>query len=495
MQNKPPSAPAYVPRLVDIIFVAILFMAFMFGPRMLSIDSDLGRHLTIGGYILKTRTIPIHNILSYTKANESRPAYEWAAQSTFAVAYNLWGLDGVILLCSLIIAITFSYLYIESVSLTGLPLTSMFIILLAASASSIHWLPRPHVFTFLLLSIWTSLLERARKTDTDSIYWLPLIMLFWANLHGGFIFGFLIWFAYLMGEIWEWAVSKDGTPQRIAKLSKIGVYSLAASMITPDGWGNWLAVLGNNSKYILANTIETMPPDFHQAGTWPFVILLILVIILPVLTRTRLHASKIFLLAGMAVLGLYMARNIPLFAIVSISSISECARSFSERVTQWNKFEARIYLLQEGIYSKLWPIIATIGFIFFIGMRSSQHSELTYRFNASVFPVQSANWLKEHPQSGNMFNEFNWGGYLEFRLWPQQLVFVDSQTDFYGESIIREYQKVISIDPGWEEVIKKYSIKWVIVKEDSPLSRKLMSLDIWTSIYQDPVTIIFRKSK
>ncbi len=200
MQNKPPSAPAYVPRLVDIIFVAILFMAFMFGPRMLSIDSDLGRHLTIGGYILKTRTIPTHNILSYTKANESRPPYEWAAQSTFAVAHNLLGLDGVILLCSLIIAITFSYLYLESVNLTRLPLTSMFIILLAASASSIHWLPRPHVFTFLLLSIWTSLLERARKTDTDSIYWLPLIMLFWANLHGGFIFGFLIWFAYLMGE-------------------------------------------------------------------------------------------------------------------------------------------------------------------------------------------------------------------------------------------------------------------------------------------------------
>jgi hypothetical protein len=496
MQNKKPTPLTTVlPAIEDIIFIAILSMSFLFGPRMLSIDSDLGRHLTIGNYILQTRTIPINNILSYTKENESRPPYEWAAQTAFAATYNLLGLDGVILLCSLIIATTFAYLYTISAGLTKLPVISMSIIFLAAIASSIHWLPRPHIFTFLFLTIWTSLLETARKTQVGSIYVLPFIMLLWANFHGGFVFGFLVWFAYFAGEILEWIISRGKAPQQIVKLSKIGLLSLGVSVITPDGWGNWLALLGNNSKYIIRNTIETMPPDFSQAGTWPFIILLILVIVLPITAHTRPHASKIFLVAGMTISALYMARNIPLFAIISIPFISEYAKSFSERAATWSKFEARIYLLQESIHSKLWPIVVTIGFIFFIGIRSSQFPESTYSFNASVFPVQAANWLKEHPQSGNMFNEFNWGGYLEFRLWPQQLVFVDSQSDFYGESIIREYQKVVSADQGWENVIKKYDISWVIAEKNSLISAKLALLDTWILIYQDTTTVIFRSTE
>src|SRR5262249_116970 len=151
------------------------------------------------------------------------------------------------------------------------------------AASSIHWLPRPHIFSFLFFSIWTVNLQRGR-----SPYFFALLMLLWANVHGGFIFGFLAWLAWLAGHIWDRLVYKAENNQQILHLLKIGALSLAASMITPDGPGNWRAVLGNHSQYILSNTVETMSPDFYQPQLWPFLLLLALAIAIPAVSRTAL---------------------------------------------------------------------------------------------------------------------------------------------------------------------------------------------------------------
>ena len=51
-----------LPKLEDVLFIAILVMCFLLGTRMLSIDSDVGRHITIGNYILETKHIPTQDI-------------------------------------------------------------------------------------------------------------------------------------------------------------------------------------------------------------------------------------------------------------------------------------------------------------------------------------------------------------------------------------------------------------------------------------------------
>lgn len=92
-----------------------------------------------------------------------------------------------------------------------------------------------------------------------------------------------------------------------------------------------------------------------------------------------------------------------------------------------------------------------------------------------------------------MFNNFIWGGYLLYRLWPEQTVFIDGQTDFYGEALTREYTQVMTLAAGWESVLEKYDVSWVIVQSDKPLVKALQEETRWTVVYQDTTATILHE--
>jgi len=130
-----------VPQLHDVLFIAILLGAWALGSRMLSLNSDLGRHLILGEHILESHRVPTHDLLSYTRAGDSRPAYEWITQVFFAGVNRLAGLDGVILVTALLIASAFAFVYADARRRSGMPLTALGIAILAELVSSLHWLP------------------------------------------------------------------------------------------------------------------------------------------------------------------------------------------------------------------------------------------------------------------------------------------------------------------------------------------------------------------
>jgi hypothetical protein len=92
-----------------------------------------------------------------------------------------------------------------------------------------------------------------------------------------------------------------------------------------------------------------------------------------------------------------------------------------------------------------------------------------------------------------MFNEFNWGGYLEYAMKPRQPVFIDSQTDFYGESLTREYQAVIILSGDWEQVFEEYEIDWAIIKTNSILATHLIREKNWEILYGDDTAVIIKR--
>ena len=156
MRNK------FFPSVAEILFVVTFLLALASGSQALSIDSDLGRHLTLGNYILDNRVIPTRDLFSHTLSGESRPPYEWLSQVAFAISYRLLGLDGVILLTALIVGAAIAIVFHQSARRSKSLLVSLIIVLLATGATSIHWLPRPHIVTFLLLAIWVDGLEKIR---------------------------------------------------------------------------------------------------------------------------------------------------------------------------------------------------------------------------------------------------------------------------------------------------------------------------------------------
>jgi hypothetical protein len=110
-------------------------------------------------------------------------------------------------------------------------------------------------------------------------------------------------------------------------------------------------------------------------------------------------------------------------------------------------------------------------------------------------PVQAVDWLEQHPQEGNMFNQFAWGGYILYRMWPNEAVFIDGQTDFYGETLMREYIEVITLTDGWEEILDRHDISWMLIPRNEMLARYLYTDENWTTIYEDDTAVIFRRNK
>lgn len=480
----------FFPRLRDIIFIALFVGALLTGPRMLNTDSDLGRHLTIGSYILNTHQIPTHDLLSFTMASQPRPPYEWLAQVLFAIAYRLLNLDGVVLLTALVIAGTFVIVFADSIRRSHTPLIALLLTIWAALASSLHWLVRPHIFSFLFFAIWVGLLERFRKREKVALWVFPALMLIWVNTHGGFVFGLLAWLAYFAG--WMWEYFRKSVTWKIGKqLLLLGGMSLISTVITPDLWHNWNAILNNNSAYILSRTVETMPPDFNSPGIWPFAGLLSLAVILWFLRIKEVKASHSFLLLGLALMSLVVARNIPFFVIASAPILSDWIKQTLAKFNYWLRIEESFANINQTLRGFFWPLV-----IFLIGTgiftyHYVETQNTINQFNAQAYPVLAADWMDKHPMQGNTFNDFNWGGYLLYRLWPGQRVFIDSQSDFYGEALTRQSEEILNGEQNWEAKLSQYNVTRIIVPRDEGLVRAAEKSTDWKIAYEDNVAIIF----
>ncbi|HEX2993864.1 MAG TPA: hypothetical protein VHP14_03515, partial [Anaerolineales bacterium] len=322
------------PRVQDALFAGILIAVAIQGASLLNGDGDLGRHITIGSYILKNWKIPTRDIFSHTMTGSPLVPHEWLAQVAFSSVHNMMGLTGVVLLTALLIATAFTCVYRQMLKGNVFRILALTVTLLAAYTSSLHWLTRPHIFTFLFTAIWMCQLEN----EKSRVWSFPLIMLIWVNTHGAFIAGFVIWGAYMLGWLWEY-LHGQSTKETGVRLAIIGVASFAVTFINPAGWHLWgtsVGYLGN--QFLVDQTIEYQSPDFHARNTWPFLIMLASYILASgVGNRSRPHES--LLVAGWAVMSLYSARNIPLFAIIAAPYIGAGIQGIAEQVSILGRFD------------------------------------------------------------------------------------------------------------------------------------------------------------
>ena len=480
--------------------MAVFALVILLGPRLLNVDGDLGRHLAIGEHILRSGSIPTSDVFSHTMAGDPLTPHEWLSQVAVAAAFRLLGLDGVVLLCALLIGLTFALVYRAAAARSGLPLAALAVTLLAAAASSLHWLARPHLFTLLLVVVWTGLLEAIRQGKRSGWWGLPLVMLLWVNLHGAFVFGFVIWLAYAAGWAWRRWVGRAEDAAGVGRgLALGGALSLAVTALNPVGLKLWATSLGYaRNAYLVGHTAEYLSPNFHDVSTWPFLLLILAALWQGSASKRRMAPESALLLLGWLGLGLYSVRHVPIFAVVSAPILAGCVAgvlSESGPGLAWQRREAGVAGLDRDLRGHTWPIAVTLaaGLAFAGGVRLTPVADGN-AFSPRIFPVQAVDWLDSHPQSGNVFNAFPWGGYLLFRLWPDARVFIDGQTDFYGEALTREYEQVITLSDGWQAVLDKHDVGWVLVPADSRLARALQSDRAWAEIYADSTAVILERA-
>jgi len=364
-----------------------------------------------------------------------------------------------------------------------------------AILSSVHWLARPHMFTFFFVAVWAYGLERYYKNELKGFWFFPALMLIWVNTHGAFIAGFVIWGTYLADWLWEF-VNKRAANIMGRQLLLIGVLSFVVTFINPAGshlWGTSVGYVSND--FMTSHTVEYLSPDFHEKDMWPFMFMIAFALFALMQERT-IKVREALLLSGWAMLGLYSVRNLPLFAVVTAPTYATLIQSWAEKMLAWLSPASNPRESGNVLRGYVWPTMAVLFFTFVLW----QGIPIDQKGTGNIFlpdkmPVQAVDWLEENPQTGNMFNQFIWGGYILYRLWPDEKVFIDGQTDFYGEFLFREYLDVINLSEGWEKILDKYDVSWMIVPNHEMLSEYLKSdrADTWRLIYEDDTAVIFRR--
>jgi hypothetical protein len=120
---------------------------------------------------------------------------------------------------------------------------------------------------------------------------------------------------------------------------------------------------------------------------------------------------------------------------------------------------------------------------------------LTTAFNRqrerATLPVEAAAWIGEQRPEGEMFNPYNWGGYLIWALAPDYRVYVDGRTDLYGDEFLREYLSVQWARPGFEETLAGYGVNLVLTYPDDVLALGLACAGGWEEVYRDEVAVVW----
>jgi len=506
-ERKRPLLGFILPNFSDLIWIVAFIGVLARGRKMMNLDGDLGRHLTLGRYMLESLKIPRFDLFSHPMLGDPVTPHEWLSQVVFALAHKVAGFDGVILVCGLVVATAFWLVFRRTRSSTQSLLVAVLVTFLAMVTSALHWLSRPHLFTFLFLALWVDALEGLLRGKVKQWWLMPLLMLFWANFHGAFIAGFMTWFLYgagiLLDQLWnKRPLGAELPPKFWLSFLLGGGTSLLASFINPSGpgiWGTSVGYLGE--RFLVDVTLEYRAPDFHLPQMWPFLIFIILLMLALGVNKRPLKFRALLPSVAWMAMGLYSARNIPLFAIVAAPLLSsELEPIFLHLAAQFKwigalkKADDRYLGLDAQLKGFAWPalilVLAALGLA--LGFKYDNQQK-GYAYDPDVFPVDAVVWLEDHPQQGNMFNFFIWGGYLLYEEWPEQLVFIDGQTDFYGEQLTREYLEVLSASEGWEDILAKYDVAWVILPSDEIVTH-LLQVDLgWQEVYRDETAVIVHR--
>lgn len=485
-----------LPTLGNIIFISVLFvLIFRSGQGLLS-DGDTGYHIKTGEVILRTWRVPQTDIYSFHWPPLQWTAHEWLSEILMASVFWLSGLTGVVIFFAFLLAATHWLLYRTLRDRSNDILLCILITLLATAASSTHWLARPHAFSLLLTLVWCFALDRFQRNNARTLIYLPLIMLLWVNLHGGYFIGLVLLIIYVIGNfLSSLSGSPDETSEHRRKAKALCfafVASVVACLANPRGFDILLFPLRlATDRFVMDRVSEFMSPNFH--GVLPFKYMFLAAIALLALSRRALNGIEAMLLVVLSYMALYSARHVSLFAIVVAPLMLKAGESVVRDLPLWIQ---RIYqernrnlcAIDARLSGYLWPVL---GSLVVVGL--AVVGSVRFQFDEKIFPVKASEFLKTEKISGRMFNNDEFGDYMIFSLWPAYRVFMDGRSDMYGEKFGADYLRVANVQPGWKEILKKHDISWVIFDTQSALTAALEEQADWHPVYSDPVATIFLK--
>ncbi len=524
VQTTPPAWFRFLaPSTTDLIFIILLVTMSGGGlsGRLLG-DATIGWHIRNGQQMLHTHAITRTDPFSVTMGGQTWYAWEWLYDIVIAGMHHWLGLNGVVFFTAVIVALTFA-LTLRICLRRGADLpVAAFLLALSLGASMIHLLARPHVLSWLFAVIWFQILDNSAGMDSPQnrrrLWYLPVLMMFWANLHGGFVLGFALLGLYLLsGAVRYFRIREQEMRQRTTRwlrdLGMVTAASLLASLVNPYGYELHLHVYRYlSSRWLMNHIDEFLSPNFHGVAQQCFVAILLITIVVLAAARNKPSLSRVLVLLFATYSGLYASRSLPVSSLLITLIVAPLGtQALAEArdnpnlsirlrgfISRWLSLTSRVGRVELHFRAHIWPIAAVILGLLMCAQAGKSGSQrwMDAHFDARRFPVQATDLIVQRGIDEPIFAPDSWGGYLIYRLYPRNKVFVDDRHDLYGEDFMREYLKTVRLAPDWDGFLKEKKVNWALLPAGSSLANMLKETARWNLVYQDGTSVLLeRKDK
>jgi hypothetical protein len=500
-------------------------------------DTDFWWHLKQGEFIYMTHGIPAKDEFSSTTyiadrvANEVAPATDrilspaenktdfwiknnlklaWLGQLLFYTTYHFLGIPGLAVFKACIFALAFLAAYLSMLKRGSAPLAAFLVLALIALIAADFNYTRPQIFSFLLFPCMLYTLYDFRAGGR-TIYGLPVLMLFWANLHGGFILGVivLIVFAfaetvkYLMSAWFHRPVGRSLEWHDVRKLLIVTLLSVAASLLSPNGYGPFLFPLIQMHSVFSAIEEYRRPMLYEYHAYWGMLALVVCSIIIAGIRR-RLDLTELAVAAIVIFASYNGLRFIPFLALGTAPFLSFALTSASRWMGQTG-FMANIAAKRAGLAQGariLVPLLICAILVVTMARDIISGRVLRAEVREQRYPSGAVDFIRKNEPHGNMFNQFNWGGYLIWTLGPRYKTFVDGRCT--SENAFLHYNYILAAaddanppHPLWKRLLDAYEVNLILVSAVStagvihPLVDKLYIEPKWELVFADGKSLIF----
>ncbi len=456
--------------LVPILVAAIIFAAVAFTPALFN-DGDTYWHIVAGLRMLADRAVLVRDPFSYTFANAPWNAHEWLSEILMAGAWRMFGWGGVALLFATTTALA-TGLLAWHLGRWYATFAQLLILVLCLACMTGSLLARPHLLALPLLEIWTAGLMLARSERRAPSWLLLPVMTLWANMHGGFMFGFLM-LLYAGSE--ALVEERDRRQETLWKWGSFALAALIAATLTPQFLDGLIFPLRLATMTGLAHIGEWAPTSFATPHPFEFLILAAFYVFLS--RGVRLPVGRVLICLLLLHLALQHMRHQIVFAVAVPLLLAEPLS---------RALESKPEAVRTSHALKL--VLACAMAAVVIGASVVRLSFPFPRGGQIVTPEAALNHLPQRLAGAHVLNEYGFGGYLIFRgVKP----FIDSRAELYGDAFLADYAHIVAPDAkALTSVVEKYHVGWTIFPPDSPVVAVLDLMPGWHRLYADDIAVV-----
>lgn len=466
-----------------LFFITLFLLIFVICLNSDKFDYDLWARLIAGMGVVEGGHVLKEDFLSYTPVHVWYD-HEWGSGVIFYLFLKYFGPFSLIILEALLYFGIFAIITrIIKLRTNMSPYSILFYIFpVIALESNFNHPVRCHLFSFLLFTLFIYILELARKGKNIGLYFIPLIIIFWNNVHGGVVSGIGLLLMYAVGEFLNRKPFKK----------YLITFAISAPLLAINPWGMEYV------KFLLsANTMERP----HIVEWWG---------LFSKYHLFKQKAFKIFMLVILAIEGLKFIK------------ITYLAKNIKEWYLKLDK--VKIILLLSTLYLaikhiKLLPFFVITGTIFgyedyFKLIKDIKIPKIRYGIiytmliimciipltvkkfsipvNTKAYPVKEIEFVKINNIKGNLLVNFGLGSYASYKLYPHNLIFMDGRyEEVYYDYMVPLLKKFYLAEPQWYEVLEKFPPDVMIIEKKYKIYSVLNNIEDWTNVYEGERFAVF----